>query len=550
LHSLARLVFAFVLAAFAASGALAGERTRVRVVIDPTSDGAIAHFTFAHPVQTFALAYESDEIRNLTWKITTPGVTRNGSLVTAQDGTAFDAFDVDVQTWNESTDATYPCLFHVGEKGLAFYAGYFIGTQAEFETTIEVTPAVDRIVEGFPLGGNVWRVDTVLHGNAGHRYVYIGARGDVVESRVARLVLPPGPAPAMIERIRANVDGMLGFYRRKFARPLQTKPLILMAANPKAQGSVFQGDVTNGPAVALRIFGDRWQTFDSKSDITDHFIAHEGAHFWNSGTSRAAKGSPAWLWEGSAELMALEARVAVTGRLTADGRRDHIEHALNDCVSRLLARALTANRSSATYVCGETLFWLADAAEKTRSRGRSDVFAIWRRILDRAESNGGAYTVNDVLGFAAPSAETKKAFGLFLADQGYDRWHDLPDLVKPLGIELQAGPPTDATLRAAMIFHILDLHCTGTRGMWHEDKYLKLDTGDRCGPLSGDPEVDALNGHNLYTDLQAAHAATTAACAQNADITLTRTGKPHKVTAPCTKPLPPLPPNFRILATP
>lgn len=86
--------------------------------------------------------------------------------------------------------------------------------------------------------------------------------------------------------------------------------------------------------------------------------------------------------------------------------------------------------------------------------------------------------------------------------------------------------------------------------MWREEDHMKLDTGDRCGPLSGDPEIDTLNGYSLYSDLPAAHAALKQACEQNTDVTFTRTGKPDKVTAACTKPLPPSPPNFRIVSTP
>jgi hypothetical protein len=119
-----------------------------------------------------------------------------------------------------------------------------------------------------------------------------------------------------------------------------------------------------------------------------------------------------------------------------------------------------------------------------------------------------------------------------------------------LGIVLVTGVPDDETLRRQTMWHLLNLHCTGTRGMWVEEGHLKLDTGDRCGPLSGDPEVDTLNGFSLYTNLPAARAAAEEACRMNGDVTLTRTGKPHKVTAACTKPLPPAPPMFRILATP
>jgi hypothetical protein len=528
----------------------AGERTNVRVTIDPAGSGAIARFAFDRPVRAFRLSYIADDTRDRTWKITTPGLTRDGTLIANPDGAAFDAITVEIEARNDRTDAAYPCLFRAGPDGLVFYAGYFTGIEEEFTTTIEVSPADNRVVVGFPLGGTTWQVDAGFHRNTAHRYIYVGPPAYVSESRNARFVLPSDAAPTLRERIRGNVDGAIEFYARKVGRRLPIKPLIILAPNPDSANSGNQGDTTTGPTVALRLFGKRWLTLDPKSDNFDHLIAHEAAHFWNADTFHAAEGSPAWLWEGSAELWALDARIAVMRRLSAKGRRDHIEHALNACVSSLLDRPFTGHRSSATYVCGETLYWLADIAAKKRSKGRENIFTLWRQIFDKAESNGGIYTASEVFEHAAPTAEAKAAFAVFLDDEGYERWQTLPARLKLFGANVIAQPPTDETVRRTMIVHLLDLYCEGTRGMWQEDDHMKLDTGDHCGPLSGDPEIDTLNGHNLYSDLRAAHAALNDACKQNTGVTLTRTGKSDKLVAACAKPLPPSPPNFRIIATP
>lgn len=518
----------------------------VRVVIEPTAEAVVAHYKFDSPLDSFRVAYPSDEIRDTTWKVLTPNVVREGTLFRSTNGRPIAAIDVEVRPWNELTNATYPCLIRVGEHGLAFFANYFIGEPSLFATTIEVEQARDRLVEGLPLGGNVWRVDTVARGEPGKRYIYIGKSGDIVEGTNARFVLPPGVAPKLVERIRTTADSMVKFYTGQFARPLQAKPLFLLAVNSETKGFGVQGEVTNGPAVALRLFGTKWQTFDESADTLDHLIAHETSHLWNASAERA----PAWMWEGSADLLALDARVAVTNRLSKEGRRKHIESALNDCIGRLLNEPFKGRRSDATYVCGQTVFWLADAAEKRRSNGRSNVFAIWRRILENAEANGGVYGPDYVLAAIAPDEQAKKAISLFLTESGTERWKDLPARVAPLGIKLEAGPASDDVLRTNALFHILNQYCTGSRGMWEQTDYLRLDTGDRCGPLNGDPDVDALNGHNLFTDMPAAYTAATEACATNGDIVLTRTSSTIKVTAACKKPLDPAPPAFRISATP
>jgi len=237
LRSLARAVATLLICVIAAPVALAADRTGVTVTIDPTESGAVARFKLDRAVRSFRLGYPWDEgTRDRTWKVATPDITREGALVTAKGGAEFDAFAVEVQAWNEVTDATYPCLFRVGAHGLAFYAAYFTGIDTEFETTIEVAPAQDRIVEGFPRGGRSWRVDTTFQGDAAHRYVYIGKRGDVVETTSARLVLPPGPGQEMIDRIRDNVERMMRFYHRKFAHGAH------QTADPSCRKSHRAGD--------------------------------------------------------------------------------------------------------------------------------------------------------------------------------------------------------------------------------------------------------------------------------------------------------------------
>lgn len=537
----------------AAAAAFGADRTTVTVTIEPKDIGVVARFALDRPVRSFRLSYPEDDIRDRTWKFAAPDFKREDTLITRTDGMPFGAFTVKIEPLNEPTGATYPCLFRVGSTGFAFYAGYFVGVEDEFETTIEVATGADRTVVGFPLGGNTWRFESAFHRNSAHRYVYVGPHNMVSETRYARFVLPPGLAAELVARIRENVDGAIAYYAQRLARPLASKPLIIVAPNFAYEHPGLQGDTTMGPTVALRLFGERWKTFDSKSDRFDHYIAHEVAHFWTSDTFHAAKGSPAWMWEGGAELLALAARIAVMKRLTLSGRRDHIENALNTCATSLFDHPLAGrNRSGVTYSCGETLYWIADVAEKRRTRGRSDIFSIWRRIFERADSNGGIYTLQNLLTFAATSVDASRAFSLFLSGTGTERWQALPDVLRPLGVELAKEELPHDALRHIAMWHILDMTCadTGRRGMRRETDYLKLDTDDRCGPLSSDPEVDTLNGRNLFTDMPAAYAAAQAACASSGDIVLTRTGKPVEWTLPCTKPLPSAPPKFRIVSTP
>jgi hypothetical protein len=218
----------------------------------------------------------------------------------------------------------------------------------------------------------------------------------------------------------------------------------------------------------------------------------------------------------------------------------------------LFDSALSGHRSGATYACGEVIYWIADLAEKKRSHGRGDIFSIWRRMFDRADNNGGIYTFHDFLSLTATSEDTGKALAIFLSDRGAERWQTLPTALKPLGAKLETEPPAPEALRHIAMWHVLDMVCTldQSRGMLLQSDHLRLDTGDHCGPLSGDPEVDSLNGHSLFTAMPAAYAAAQTACVAGGDLIFTRTSKPDKIVVLCNTRLGPAPPTFRVLATP
>jgi hypothetical protein len=529
--------------------ALPDEPTAVHVLITPNAAGVTARFTLERPVESFLLAYEPDEIRDRTWKLSSPNLTRDGSTITSATGEAFSAFEVDIAALNEPTNAIYPCVFKVGAEGLALYAGYFLAHEPQFTTTLEIAPPDNHVVLGFPRGSNTWRVEAAFHHNAGHRYVYVGAREAVRESTYATFVIPPNALLPLALHIRTNVEAAIRFYAARTGFALPVKPLVIVAANPTVNASQVQGDTTSGPAVALRLFGDTSTKFDRASQSFDHLISHEAAHFWNRDSFHPTMDSPAWLWEGGAEYWSTIARSQIM-RMTAPARREHIERTLNDCIYRLQDGSLGVRRTNATYVCGEVVQWLADLFERRRTRGQRDVFSVWRRVFAKADANGGVYTLEDFIRAAtSENADAKAALSLFLAEKGAERWLRLPSLLAPFGAEIEASPTADETLRKIAVMHVLNQVCgPGSRGMWHAHDHLELDTGDRCGPLSGDPKVDTVNGRSLFTDTPAAYEAIKEACAKGGAVTFSRAGVPGEWTATCAAPLPPAPPSFTIIS--
>lgn len=538
---------ALLVAALATTGA-AADRNELKIRLATTADGMVARFEAKSPIEALSFPYDGDGVRQQTWVIP-EGFALQEKIIARTDGVPFNELEVAIRPRNEPTNASYPCLYKVGPEGFGFYAGCFVGDEDEFQNTIEVAATSSQIVAGLPLRRSVWRVDPAFGHNLAHRYVYVGPGAYLSETANIRLVAPPDLPKQITNDVRSKFDGTIAFYKRATHRALADKPLAIIAPNPMTPGNGSQGDTTNGPAVALRFFGDKWVDAKNASSI-NHLVAHESAHFWNSDSFHPVRGSPAWLWEGGAEYWALSAQKA-RGWISADARRKKLESALNECAASLNTHALTSARSMTTYVCGQTVMWLADILERRRANGRSDIFGIWRRVFAKAEHNGGLYDLASFLREATLNeAAAKKALAVFLTDSGSQRWSQLPELLHPFRVRLDANPPSAEALRWAAVSHLLDLYCTGSRGAWHQADYLKLDTGDRCGPLNSDPEVDTLNGHSLYTDAAAAFASAATACDTSGEIKLTRTGKADAVIASCTKPLPPPPPQFHIAATP
>jgi hypothetical protein len=519
-------------------------RTKLYVRISPTPEGVVARYQLARPVARLALEYTDGHLRDGTWSISTPGLLYKDNEIFSDDGREFNQFEVSVAARNELTDAVYPCVMKIGETGRIVYASYFAGRQAEFRSTLEFIADSGSVVLGLQPGATRLEVDRTFFGHqAAAQYVYVGPKAFVREGKQADSVIGP-EVPAWLEvEVGRQATHILNFYARKTGVALRRRPLLLFTYEPTAKA--FQGDVTDGPAVALRFFGPAWNRRDELSiKSVKSFMGHEVAHFWNSHHFRSQDSDRApWLHEGGAEYWSHAAQA----RLGSDSAVDPAI-ALNECIQRLGVGKLGSSHSKVAYVCGDTLQWLADLG--MRQKGR-DIFSLWRDMFKRAESNGGFYSsamFRDMAERTSPSVA--QAFQLVLDDVGAQRWLNLPLILKGVGMTLTTQPPTPERIRHSILFHLLNQVCgPGSRGFFTADDNLKLDTGDRCGPLSGDPEIDSANGHNLFTNAAAAYASVKASCETKGAVTFSRAGKPGKWSVTCTAPLPEMPPAFSVNAS-
>jgi hypothetical protein len=520
----------------------ADTRIPVAVRIERSDDGVVAKFKLAEPVERFSFEYgDGGKVRERTWSIATSGLTLEGNEVRSPRGDKVQDFTINVSAENAYTDAVYPCTIKLGADGRVIYASYFAGLQSAFDTTITFAASPTVSVLGLPRGGPTLKVDrtALAEQQAANLYVYFGPRSQVKQTALATYVIDPNAPKWLQAEIEKLAAPSLAFYRSKIGFDLSRKPLIMTTFVPGKAGALV-ADVTDGPNVAFRLLGDRWLKEDS-SALTQvrHTAMHEYAHFWNSQRFRP-DGNPTsrWLHEGAAEYWTRLAEANLKGRTDSD----HIEAALNVCADRLTIAPLGTTRSNVAYPCGETIQWIADLGQRKKGK---DYFDLWREMFVRADANGGTYTPAIFRELAGrDNHAVEDAMSLIIDRSGIERWNDLPTAVAKLGVALEARPPTEEAWRNTSVMHVLEGNCGN--GFWTEDGWLKLETEDNCGPLSGKPAIDSINGHNLFTDAKGAFEAVDAACKVNGDIRFSRAGVAQTWTVKCNRPLNPPPPAFRL----
>ena len=127
---------------------------------------------------------------------------------------------------------------------------------------------------------------------------------------------------------------------------------------------------------------------------------------------------------------------------------------------------------------------------------------------------------------------------LVLDAQVEGRWDKIRGRLADLGVTV-VNAPTDQQLMAAALFHVAEANCTtGSYGFYNEPGALKLD-GENCGPLSGGPIIDSVEGFNPQADSQAMFDAVKARCAAGQSVRYrARDGRSLEAACPTALPTP------------
>ncbi|PRQ09781.1 hypothetical protein [Enhygromyxa salina] len=473
----------------------------VRVVLSPSPDGATAVFELSPSRDALSFA-ERGNVRRSAWTTSTTGVTLREEGLTADE--PWSRAELRLGFDPQEYDRTYPAVTRAG-SGAVIYTPALLVEGLD----MELAAAPDTFV---------WPPLQAPYG-----YSYLGPRDEIRERGDIRLIGFDGLPAWLAQQIEHAVDASLPYYASELGRATSPPTVIASDQSPGPMG--FHGDVTENAVIFLRFHGDAWQTSDPKAaQEVAKFVRHEAFHLWN---RNHADDAPPWLHEGGAEYAALIAAVTA-GVLTEDEGRQRLSRHVGRCRKHVGEQPMASVRSgSDVYDCGVVVQWLADL-EARRPNGERSVLALWAEVLEGADARDG-YSAASFLDRAGPLAQ---AFVTTTAG----RWTSLEAALPKYGVGLSSTPTADDH-RAAVLQHLMRVACgPGPIGYWTERDHIKLDTGEHCGALAGQPKVTKVGGHSLLESADRAFAKVEDACAHQRNIALT-TIDGAKIRLSCPDPI-------------
>jgi len=506
-----------IMAMLMATGSYAETRDRMKVTLTANARAITVQYDLPREVQSVPLASVANGAARTGWTFTQPSLAVDANSIRRSDGASFRRVTAIIGPDMQMIDRVYPQALRVGE-GWQLYGPYLRTTAGYTRLKVRV-PRNWIVAPSRSLAGDL----------------YVGPRDYLRAGVVSAPGIPDAlrsVAVTAFERARAT-------YARRLAIAPPGPPLVVITPDPTLQWG-WRGDSTPG-ALSLR-FAPNAVGQSVSQDHVARFVAHEVFHDWWQGKLALPDGERgAWIEEGMAEYAAL---LASNDDATI---RAELGRHLNGCSDALAPAGLLSappTSGQAVYDCGTVFQWLRDLQHRRASHGRKDAFAAWSSLLRRTRSTHTPIAWADII--AAPADTTGADPAAALLNPDADRWRHLVGALNGLGAQLLPAQDEGA-LRVAILKHLLTLACRNRIGFFTQVGRVKLDTGDRCGPLNGDPVVDAVAGHKLFTDAAGAFEAVVTLCASNRRVPFEYEGRVVAELS-CSRPLPPAPKRWTVQA--
>ncbi|MBN9480357.1 MAG: hypothetical protein J0I52_08980 [Bordetella sp.] len=475
--------------------------------------GVAVTWRLAEP--TTRAAFLDQNIVRTEWTMTTPGLTLTDGAVEAE--APFQTFEILIAPDTTERDRGYLALVRIGSGNILYGPAL-------------VLRGMDAELTARPAAGET----TLPTTEAERGSVYLGPQSQVETYPGARLATGETVSPTLAGIMRDGFFAAQAFYGARLGRDLPYEPVLLVTTD--SPGPVdFRGDVSDSGVISTRFHGAAWD--DPPAHVASAlatFVWHETFHLWNGHRleNRDGEAMP-WLHEGAAEYGAWAAAVS-TGAVTETAARESLSQRLNGCRKALGDRDYDPVRlrsGSAVYDCGAVVQWLADLEMRQGSSGARDIFDLWKDVLDQGMAGQG-YGVAEFR--ARPEGE--RAVAAVMEGPGAARWAGVAARLAALGVTLEEKPSPDE-YRTATLFHLNDENCSGGgTGFYRTEQGVRLDTGDKCGVLSGDPLLTAVEGRDPMADATAMFFAVQARCAAALPVRYS-TQAGQVIEAKCDRPL-------------
>ena len=382
---------------------------------------------------------------------------------------------------------------------------------------------------------------------------YYGQPQFIKESS-AIIIAGPDIPEWLTDHVKKGVDQTMLVLEQGFDLPPEKKPTIYITTGSQENGKSTKGGQLDEAVMTFRYRGFNFseENENIKSNL-DNTSSHEATHLWIGGRFKNIRNEEEpWMSEGGTEYLADRTRNP------QDKIVSEFEYRLNQCLMRIGTQPLDGSKGPVhgyhVYDCG---FVLHGAAESTvYQETGADIMDIWLHMIQNLKTEDQSYLPSDFLNSVnAFGAADYDAFAdLFLTDDAVDRWGNLPDLAKSLGIELELNMEVREKNTQAVTGHwlmpLLAANCRGSRGFYNNSGAKRLGVEDCDKPLEDGLDILSVNNTNLITEPLQALEKVTAICTDKGDLVFTT--KDGQVLPPikCNFDLPPLPPAYKVTGFP
>lgn len=515
--------------ALAAWGFSTGAWAQDQVLFRPSADQVLVEYRFHTPTTGFDFDTQVPPAARVESADSEVSLSRTGLSFTGPR----DHFILTLRPDRVRTDATYPVLTRLG-AGWMIYLPSLVNRKPG-----ALLPETISVADG-------WAVIAGPAQAMFDGFIYVGPSDERRDPD--DIIADPSLPVWLVDDIRSAAEASNAYYGARLKLPAPGAPVVLVSPLPAEDRASYVGDVTPNGVINLQfasggVPADRDQRF---TDMVQPFVAHEVFHNWQGGRQRNIDGvNTRWLDEGAAEYFSLLAGASLSPE-AALRSRSILANRLGACLEKMqdqqtgLLALETVAAESTRYDCGTVVQWLVDVA--TADQG--GVWRVWRPLL--VSKNG--YSVSDFLALAAPSGVNAGLSALL--EGGPDV---RGEVVASLADHVQLAQPTPSAWAVAAIWPLLETSCTGQRGvMTTEDGRWVLDTGNRCGALSGDPELLGVRENRFADAGRKAFDAVAAACdaKEEVEAILKFGGEIRWVPVRCASPIKRPAPAYEVLVLP